>query len=131
MKVVEQKNKNHGKCPCCGYRTKISMGVVEINEGHDRSYLARWTPKKPDDGMAFLISTSIEGGVVSVLYSFEHESFMVVGTEDNGWEIEEEFFLLERDEVIGTPLAKEIFAILDVIWVQDRGVKKFQQKWIR
>lgn len=81
--------------------------------------------------MAFLISTSIENHFVSALYSFEHNSFMVVGEDGYDWDFSGECSILEREEVIGTPIADEVFAVIDVIWLQDRAVRKFHRKWTR
>jgi len=65
---------------------------------------------------------------VSLGYSFGHNAFMVRHREDNGWEPDDLAGLgelLDRDQVIGTRLAKELFDIVDEVWLSDPYVQDF------
>lgn len=129
MPVRDVNIKVLGKCPCCNSNTKIVTGTVYINDDFETLYLARWTMHAPDHGIAFLILIPDTGTCVSILYSFEEESFMVVGEDGYDWYLSSYGLrVLDRNEVIGTPLAEPVFAYLDEIWIHDSELRKFREQ---
>ena len=65
---------------------------------------------------------------VSLQYSFEHQSFMILRCGDEPWTHDELAGfgeLLDRVEVIGTDLAPRVFSIVDDIWQTDPYVREF------
>jgi hypothetical protein len=129
MPVRDNKSKVVGKCPCCISNTKQVTGTVFINNDYETLYLARWTVQAPNHGIAFLILIPETGTCVSILYSFEEESFMVVGEDGYDWHLSDfDLRVLDRNEVIGTPLAELVFAYLDEIWIHDRELRKFHEQ---
>jgi hypothetical protein len=127
MPVRNNECKVLGKCPCCISNTKQVTGTVYINNDYETLYLARWTVQAPNHGIAFLILISETGTCVSILYSFEEESFMVVGEDGYEWNLSH-LRVLDRNEVIGTPLAKLVFAFLDEIFIHDSKLRKFYEQ---
>lgn len=94
--------------------------------------LLKWTVGDPSHGMGWLVSLpQIDSGrevSVCLAYSFEHASFMIRHLADYAWEADDLAGfgkLLDRDQVIGTPLAERVFAIVDDIWLTDPYVGSF------
>lgn len=118
-----------GKCSCCDSETKKTSGTAFLDDGYEALYIARWTVGKPDHGIAFLILIPGLGSFVSIVYSFETDSFTVVGEDDCDWYLSEDSMrIFERNEVIGTPLAKRAFAFLDEIWMHDLELCDFHKQ---
>ncbi len=94
--------------------------------GYEALYIARWKEGCPEFGIAFLICYTGEDCFVSILYSFEHESFMVVGEEGYDWQMSnDKLRILRREEVIGQPFSSTIFSLLDEIWLHDPNLIQF------
>lgn len=78
--------------------------------------------------MGWLVSLATEEVAVVLGYSFEHQSFMVRNRDDYEWSaVDLSGFsnLLDRDQVIGTPWAKQVFGIVDEIWLHDPYIRQF------
>jgi hypothetical protein len=120
-----------GVCPCCGSQTERTSGLVETNGIPIAGYLVKWTVGDPTHGMRWLISLPDASGqqvCVDMAYSFEHTSFMLRDRGEYQWapdEIADAGDMLDRADVVGTPLAERVFAIADEIWVSDRYVREF------
>src|SRR5687768_10642461 len=107
MPVKETQSKVFGECSCCGSQTKKTCGTVCIEDGSEALYIARWTVQGPDHGIAFLILIPETEAYISVVYSFEANAFGIVGEDGCEWYLSDTSpRILDRDEVIGTPLAK-------------------------
>src|SRR4051794_3584437 len=122
MPAVDIKHYHRGVCPCCGTDTACTRGVVEEEEERVASYLIKWTVGDPSHGMGWLVSLpdpdSGKEVSVSLGYSFEQNSFMVHPLGDYTWEPDDLIGfgeLLDRGQVIGTPLAECVFAVVDDI----------------
>jgi hypothetical protein len=123
---------HRGVCACCGTDTACTRGVVKEDGERVASYLVKWTVGDPSQGMGWLVSLphpeSSKEVSVSLGYSFEHNSFMVRHLGDYHWEADDLVGfgeLLDRDQVIGTPLAERLFAVVDDIWLSDPCVHDF------
>jgi hypothetical protein len=132
MPAANIKHYHRGVCPCCGNETACTRGVVEKDGKRIATYLIKWTVGNPSHGMGWLVSLpgpEIGRDVcVSLGYSFEHRAFMVRHLADYHWAADDlEGFgeLLDRDQIIGTPLAKQVFAVVDDIWLSDPYVQDF------
>jgi hypothetical protein len=65
---------------------------------------------------------------VSLRYSFEHDSFMVRHLGDEPWTADDLAGfgeLVDREQVIGTPLADQAFSVVDDIWASDPYIQAF------
>lgn len=132
MPAADITHSHRGVCSCCGSDTACTRGVVEKDGVHVATYLIKWTVGDPSHGMGWLVSLAdpVSGREVSVslAYSFEHASFMVRHVGDYSWtedDISGFGELLDRDQVIGTPLAKRVFDVVDDIWLSDPYVQDF------
>ena len=129
MPVKNTKKSAFRKCDCCGSKTQKVTGTAYLDVESEALYIGRWTVGQPEHGMAFLILPNGVGAFVSLLYSFENESFMVVGEDGTDWYLGEHSMpILDRDEVIGTPLAGKVFEFIDEIWLHDKAVSRFHRK---
>lgn len=63
-------------------------------------------------------------GFVAATYSLENNSITVIGPEDYDWQLED-IHVLERSDVIGTPLATKAFRVIDEIWTHDPEIQTF------
>jgi hypothetical protein len=123
---------HRGVCPCCECETACTRGTVENDGTRLAVYLIKWTVGDPSHGMAWLVSLPdpASGREVSVSlgYSFEYNSFMVRHVGDYSWDADDTTGfgeLLDRDQVIGTPLAARVFEMVDDIWLSDPYVQDF------
>lgn len=131
MPVRNAKRRVFGRCDCCGSKTAKVTGTVFLDNKGETLYLARWTIGQPKHGIAFLILVPNQNVFISIFYSFEHSSFMVVGPKDHDWQIEEDSMrILERNEVIGTSLAEWVFSFIDEIWLNDRHLLRFYRRFL-
>ena len=132
MPATNITHSHRGVCSCCGSDTAVTRGVVDDGGVHVASYLVKWTVGNPSHGMGWLVSlsdpVSSQRVCISLVYSFEYASFMVRHIGDDPWQPDDlrDFGeLLDRNQVIGTPLAKKVFEILDDIWLTDPYVRDF------
>ena len=98
--------------------------MVTVDQKPDTLYIACWTESNLEHGIAFLILQPGHNTFVSVRYSFDIQAFTVLDSEDYNWDSSNDTRILSRTDVIGTPLAQEVFDYLDEIWLHD---KKLQQ----
>jgi len=122
-------------CECCRTSTKSVGGLVH---DHDASrtvaaYRVGWTVGHfQDHGAAITLivgefgddSEADDRAVIAVRYGWCTEprrmiAFSVIDCEPGESMAEFAGHALPRDEVIGTPLAAQAFALLDAIWLQD------------
>lgn len=126
MPIADVIHEHRGPCPCCGSETAATHGRVLKEHEQIARYRVLWNVDDHSHGMAWLVALDwpqADGGIsVSVEYSFEHNAFMVRDPDDYAWSPQDTFgygTILHRDQVIGTPLAQQLFQILDEIWVND------------
>lgn len=130
--TVERLDENYGHCECCGHESRSIAGLVFEQGGACAAYWMQWTVNHLSDTGANLDivlgawgeGTSAAGRYAVSLVHFQQEdgspALMVVDAQGrpaaNG---EVAATGLRRDEVIGTPLATQVFAIADAIYEQD------------
>lgn len=126
---------SHGTCACCGQTSKTIWGDVSNGEATCAIYYIQWTvgAANHDVNIDLIIGPWGEGAdaanriLVSVLYrpAGDGGSFMVI---DAAARLEAKSSVCgraaPRDEVVGTGFAKEVFALLDVIWLTDLRVQE-------
>ena len=108
-------------CSCCGQITHTTTGTVITNDTSESLYLARWTPKAPEKGIAILIGFGHPDGFASILFSHTHQSFTVVNPEDYDWQ-SDDIQILSRESIIGTEHSQHVFDLLDEIWLHDPDI---------
>jgi hypothetical protein len=127
---IEESGAGPGHCECCGASTMRVWGFVRRNGDPVGAYFVAWTQGKPDHGAKFdlilgkwgnsaakddrysvgldyrLIDGSPQFMVVDALNRATSGS-PLVGT------------ALKRSDVIGTPLAPQVFAIVDAVYMSE------------
>ena len=122
------------RCDCCGRATRALNGYASDELGALATYLVRWTDGHVlENGANFDFIIGEWGGApasnrvaVSVQYRIldSGPAFMIIDATDRGISTSPMVGeSLTRAEVIGTPLAKEVFAIVDAIWLQDERIR--------
>jgi hypothetical protein len=132
MPAANITHSHRGTCPCCGSDTACTLGEVVQDGNQVAKYLVKWTVGNPTHDMGWLLSLREPGSnrsvSVSLGYSFEHRAFMVHHVRDYSWDADDPAGygeILDRDQVIGTPLAKQVFDLVDDIWLSDPYVLDF------
>lgn len=126
-----------GPCPDCGETTKRVWGYVYDHDAAAAAYFVEWTPShKPKDAMFDLIigrwgeqagPNDRKAVAVSFRVLDSGPSFMV--QDANTRRVGSSSFVshaLKRDEVIGTQIANEVFAICDLIYLGDSRLKELR-----
>jgi hypothetical protein len=119
-----------GPCPDCGQKTKRIWGYVYCDDAAIAAYFVEWTPSHAQRDAMFdlIVGTWGEGAgpeqrkAVSVAYRVLQTgpSFMVqdasARTIGSSSLVSQS---LDRDDVIGQPIAEKVFAICDAIYAGD------------
>ncbi len=127
---VEQSGTSEGHCDCCGSTTKRVWGLIHKDGAAVAAYFVGWAEQRPDHGASFDLilgkwgasATKQDRYAVALDYRIVEGShqFMVVdahGRLTYGSELADS--ALNRSEVIGTPLASQVFALIDAIYMGD------------
>ncbi|MEH6789905.1 hypothetical protein [Parasphingorhabdus sp.] len=133
--TVEQLDESSGVCDCCGNASRKVWGLVHSGERTVAAYWLHWTIGHLDtEGANFdLIVGSWGDGTgpqdrfaASLLYREPVDSppaFMVIDASERQIAGSELFqSALRREDIIGTPIAEQLFAFVDAIWLQDSRI---------
>ena len=125
-------NESGGVCDCCGRTSRTVWGDLSNSEGALAIYYVSWTKDAPEHlpTVDLIIGSWGEGAspehriLVSMLYRAGADGgFMVVDADDSRANKPELVGrAMKRAEVVGTPLAKEAFALVEVVWAQDARI---------
>ena len=132
VKQVEQKIV--GTCDCCGHSTRLAVGEVVNEQGVECKYDFYWTEDKQDHypSLDLIIgpwedkSEASERVLVSLVCLLDRETrdFSFVSAKERPIASSELFGeALEREQVVGTPLAERVAKIVDAIWSGDSRIK--------
>ena len=136
MAITIEKGIEHPptQCDCCGQATRALNGYASDELGALATYLVQWTDGHVvENGANFDFIVGEWGGApsskrvaVSVQYRIldSGPAFMIIDATDRP--ISRSPLVgesLTRGGVLGTPLAKEVFAIVDAVWLQDERIR--------
>ena len=140
LKVEPSGSSDHGPCECCGNRSRTVWGSLLVGARAVALYYVQWTlTRVHDHGANFDLvlgdwrtdATSQQRCLVAVAYRVVdgRPQFMVIDAENRplGKEGGLAANALRRDQVIGTPLAREVFAMLDAIWLGDNRIVELSE----
>jgi hypothetical protein len=119
-----------GTCDCCGRTSKTIWGDLSFADATVAMYYVQWTLGAPDHLPNVDIvmgpwgeGTDASGRVLASLHyrpSRDGGSFMVIDAQDR---LARKQSIcgraMARAEIIGQPIAAEIFALVDRIWLMD------------
>lgn len=132
---VETSGTSGGHCDCCGTETRRVWGFVSDAGEVLAAYYVGWTLDRPDHSARFELILGRWGDEAGAgdraWVVLEHRvvegegAFRVVDAPlpDDG-KAELAAAALKRDEVIGTPLAAQVFAIADAIFMKDARLEE-------
>lgn len=135
LKVAPEASSHSVKCECCDHTTQTIFGFVDYDTGATVSaYCVKWTVDNPEHPPWFLLSIGPWGDgssghdrvtVASILHFCESKpNFTVVDAEELEWRDESLVGChLKREQVIGSPVAKTAFALIDEIVLHDPRVR--------
>lgn len=125
---------DYGPCPCCGNNSRCVWGLVREPKRALAAYYVHWTlGRVPDHGANFDLiigrwgegATAKDRSLVSLAYRLfdDGPQFMVIDGHDRPAAKNELVeHVLRREEVIGKPIAKQAFDIVDAILARDERV---------
>lgn len=128
IRVEPTNQKDSGPCPCCGDLTRIVWGHVFSDEHARAVYYARWTLNQAKHGALWMVSVGDWEDPNGERWSVGLDSrapdgriaFMLIDAEETPWGNAPGLGKpLTRDEALGTPLAEEVFQIVDACLEQD------------
>ena len=127
-----------GTCACCGRASKTIWGDLSQGEATVAMYFVQWTVGAPehDPNIDLIVGPWGEDAkpeyrlAVSLLYRPARSggSFMVVDGE--GRRTDDRALCgraLKRAEVVGTPLAQEVFALVDAVWLTEPRIGEVKE----
>lgn len=134
---IEQTGQSDGCCDCCGGITKRIWGLVNRDGKTLAAYFVSWTTGRPDHGAAFDLVLGRWGRGASpkdrsgVALDFRPVNgapqFIVVDAVDRFRSGNDLFkSALQRSDVIGTPLAPQVFALVDAVYLGDPRLDELQ-----
>ena len=125
-----------GPCPDCGQRTKRVWGYIYRDDAAFAAYYVEWTPSHLDALFDLIIgewgesATADQRKAVSVAFKVLESgpSFMV--QDASARKIGSSSLIseaLDRKDVIGRPIAEQVFQICDLIYVADPRIADLRQ----
>ncbi|QBE66027.1 hypothetical protein [Pseudoduganella lutea] len=130
-------NESTGHCDCCGRQSKTIWGDLADSSGARAVYFVQWTVNSPEHMANFDLVLGPWGDgtspsdrvLVSLLYRPRPGggSFMV--TSGKGRRADDRSLCdraLERADVVGTPLAGEVFSLVDALWRTEPRVEEIR-----
>ena len=127
--VVDPDGESSGHCDCCGNITRKIWGYIAKDDACIAVYYVRWVLDDLEHDPLFELVIGPWGDgteaedrfCVALIFRASMGSFMVIDAHEN--RVSSSSLAgtgLRRDEVIGTPLAPQVFALVDAIWLKDR-----------
>ena len=131
-RVVElDGSQDFGPCECCGDNSRTAWGLVHRDNITEAAYFVHWPlGKVPEKGayIDLILGSWGEGTDRADRYAVSLEfrqGFGVKILDASARSIARHSLVgrgLAREDVIMTPLAQEVFEILDAIWAQDARI---------
>jgi hypothetical protein len=129
---VEEMGESGGHCDCCGNESRRVWGMVHDGAATLAAYWLNWTVghlTEPGANLDLIVGRWVEDAsaddrmVVSLLHRRQPDgsgAFMVIDAADRPVAKGElARTALARADVVGTPLAAQVFALVDAIYEQD------------
>jgi hypothetical protein len=134
LKVEPTGEKDHGPCECCGNNSRRVWGFVHTPDATLAAYFVHWTVGRvTDHGANFDLivgrwgeeATAADRALVALKYRLLENgpAFMVIDAQGRpAADTNLVGRVLRRDEVVGQPVAKQAFAVVDAVLAEDARV---------
>ncbi len=125
---------NYGPCECCGGTSIITSGLVSRDHEPYAAYQVHWTKDQViKHGAEFYIILGEFGDGTTAADRFAVALHFFVEDDRHGFSIVDADRTciathplvgraLQRSDVINTPLAGEVFELIDAIWLEDENI---------
>ena len=125
---------DYGPCECCGGISRLAAGMVRLDGEPYALYQVRWTSKRVNEhGAEFYLVLGEMGEGTTAADKFAVALHFFVQTDTFGFSVVDADKTsiasnplvgraLSRESVINTPLAQEVFDLVDAIWLQDENI---------
>jgi len=134
---IEPTGESTGHCDCCDSTTTRVWGFVYRDGGAVGTYFVGWAERRPDHGASIELilgewgdtATRQQRYVVALDCRIVEASpqFMVVDAEGRLPSADDlAGSALKRSEVVDTPLAPQVFALVDAIYMRDPRLEKIR-----
>ena len=124
MPIRDHQSKESPPCACCSQITHTTTGIVDTGAEDGATYIARWDPLAPDRGIALLIGIGDSRGFVAATYNLKTDGISIMDPQDYDWHAPD-LQIMERSQVINSPVASLAFRVIDEIWIHDAEVRQF------
>jgi hypothetical protein len=141
LKIEPTGSSDYGPCECCGNFSRKVWGSINAGSKAVAVYYVHWTlTRVHDHGANFDLvlgpwgagTSPADRAIVAVAFRIVDggPSFMVIdaGSRPIAKDNQLASTALRRDQVIGTPLATEVFVMLDAIWTGDSRIVELTEK---
>ena len=123
-------NESSGHCECCGMSTRTIWGDLSTAEGTCAVYFVQWTVGAPqhEPNIDLVLGRWGEGTdaagrvLVSLRFRPNEDGGSLMVVDGNGRPADDRSVCaraLRREEVIGTPLASQVFELVDALWLSE------------
>ena len=124
-----------GPCACCGSMNRTVSGEARVDGLQRATYYVQWKIERAlEDAVFFIIlgpwDRDVPAERVAVALKCRMTKrgpgFMVINAANSSWGAagKRAGTHLQRDQVVGTPLAADVFAIADEVMYQDSRVRQ-------
>jgi hypothetical protein len=130
--TVEQMGESGGHCECCGNQSRCVWGMVDDGKATVAAYWMNWTVghlSEPGANLDLILgrwgdeASPDDRVLVSLLHRQQSDgspALMIIDAADRpDAKGDLARTALARSDVVGTPLAAQVFAIVDAIYEQD------------
>jgi hypothetical protein len=139
LEIEQAQTQDFGPCDCCGSMSRLAAGFVTRDGDTCAGYQVHWTLGQIEKhGATFYVilgrwgeaAVAADRYAVALRYRNDSEAtgFMIIDAGET--RIASHPIVgraLRRDEVIGTPLAQEVFDIVDLVWLHDDRIAEVTQ----
>lgn len=134
---------DYGPCECCGDISHLATGMVRLDDEPYALYQVHWTKNQiVKHGAEFYVvlgkfgerTTAADKFAVALHYFIEPDrsGFSVVDADKTA--IASHPLVgraLARADVVDTPLAQEVFDLIDAIWLEDKNIAEVRDSVAR
>ena len=137
LEIFPDNQKTFGPCDCCGEMTSRVWGYIYGRNDALAAYYVEWTPRHEGQQANFDLIVGVWGEDTcasdrqAIAVEFRKldtgPAFRVIDAKYR--EVSKSALVaeaLDRDSVIGTPLAAQVFAICDLIYLEDPRISELR-----
>jgi hypothetical protein len=137
LTIYPENQASFGPCECCGNMTSRVWGYINNQDEGVAAYYVEWTPghQGQQANFDFIVGRWGEGAGPGNRKAISLEfrkletgpAFMVINASDR--KVAESSLVsgaLDRNDVIGTPMASTVFAMCNLIYLQDERISELR-----